>query len=249
MEFKKRTTAPKKDNAFYYSSLNPFYSTYVNECTWMVYGRLLELGANREELIKNLPTSNAENWAHDTKYPVYDTPKIGDVLVYECGVLHNPNDGAGHVAFVEEVYSDKSILISESGKNMKYKSRIVKPPYNYYLSSKYNYTLAGFIRILDFKEKYFIKNQNYIILYNKYLRTSPKVSAFNKVVRKSLYPEWKTITYADSNGKARFKIGTVREIIDYATDNKGNIWGRCKTDHTPIWLCVEDDTGKQVEKV
>lgn len=98
----------------------------------------------------------------------------------------------------------------------------------------------------------------YQVLYDKYLRTSPKVATNNKVVWKSLIPEWKEITYADKVGKARFRTYLVQdkkkvpitiELIDFAVDSSGNVWGRCKTKETPIFLCVQDKKGKQVKKV
>ena len=42
----------------------------------------------------------------------------------------------GHVAIVEHVYPDLTILISESGPKMKFKTRKLKPPYKYYLKFK-----------------------------------------------------------------------------------------------------------------
>jgi len=247
--FEERTKAPAKTNKSFYSNTNPFYPSFVDQCTWYCWGRQLELGVPVEDLKAKLPTSNAENWAHDTKYPVFKYPRVGDIGVYRAGKYHEPGDGPGHVFIVEHVYSDGRILISESGANMKFQTRIVSPPYNYYLKSKYKYTFDGFIHILDFDEKYFVPGCTYRTKFNKYLRTSPEVKAGNKIIWKTLKPEWRAISYADSLGKARFYKGIDRELVDFANDSKGNIWGKCKTENTPVWLCVEDDTGRQVEKV
>lgn len=98
----------------------------------------------------------------------------------------------------------------------------------------------------------------YQVLFDKYLRTSPEVKTTNLVVWKSLIDSWKVITVADKVGKAKFrtyiikdkkKIPVTVELVDFAIDKKGNVWGRCKTNETPIWLCVQDKKGKQVKKV
>lgn len=61
--------------------------------------------------------SDAENFydvAVKDGLPVGSTPKVGAILCWKKGkTWYNP-DGAGHVAFVEEVKSDGSIITSES---------------------------------------------------------------------------------------------------------------------------------------
>lgn len=88
----------------------------------------------------------------------------------------------------------------------------------------------------------------YRMLYDKYIRTSPKV-AVNKITYKTLIPEWKELTHPDKLGKARFNVGAEREIVEFITDSKGFIWGRFKTNKTPIWACLQDNTGNQAVKV
>lgn len=88
----------------------------------------------------------------------------------------------------------------------------------------------------------------YRFLYDKYIRTSPEVT-LNKVTYKTLIPEWKELTHPDKNGKARMNIGAEREITEFYVDNKGYIWGKLKTNHTPLWACLQDNTGNQVVKV
>lgn len=102
-------------------------------------------------------------------------------------------------------------------------------------------------------EKSLIKNNDWVpgtyrFLYDKYIRTSPEVS-INKVIYKTLIPEWKELTHPDKNGKARMNIGAEREIIEFHVDKKGYIWGKLKTKHTPLWACLQDNTGNQVVKI
>lgn len=89
----------------------------------------------------------------------------------------------------------------------------------------------------------------YRMLYDKYARTSPKVADNNKITYKTLIPEWKEITHPDENGKARFNVGAVREVVEFAIDSKGYVWARFKTNKTPIWACFEDNTGNQAVRV
>lgn len=62
---------------------------------------------------------NAENFIESAKkqgLKISDTPIEGGVMVWQKGTLKNA-DGAGHVAFVEEVRDDGTIITSESGWN------------------------------------------------------------------------------------------------------------------------------------
>lgn len=61
---------------------------------------------------------NAENFIESAKkqgLKISSTPIEGGIMVWQKGATLNGGDGAGHVAFVEEVYTDGSILTSESG--------------------------------------------------------------------------------------------------------------------------------------
>lgn len=246
MEFKIRKTAPKEDNKYYYSKLNFDYPKLVDQCTWYAWGRCMENGVSYEDMKKKMPTTNAENWFTDTKFEKRNYPTVGDVLCYSAGKIHYKKDGMGHVAMVEKVNPDLSIFISESGANMKFKTRTLKPPYNYYLNVplKENYKLDGFIHTLTFDNVFEWKSGEYKVLYPKYLRTSPEVKLNNKALWKDLTKNAKEKTYFD-NGFARYKIGAIINIREFTADSKGNIWGRTNQ----LWLCVQDKTGYQVEKL
>lgn len=146
--FIKRTTAPSKSDKNYYSG-NVFYQCGYGmpNCTCYAFGRWQELLGKKP----NLSTSNAENWyGKNDGYSRGKTPKLGAVICYRKGQAGNASDGAGHVAIVEEIYSDGSILISESnwgGTNFQTKK----------LDKNYTYgslIFQGFIYIpIDFVEE------------------------------------------------------------------------------------------------
>lgn len=65
-------------------------------------------------------TCNAENFIESAKkqgLKISATPKQGGIMVWQKGKTLGGGDGAGHVAFVEAVYDDGTILTSESGYN------------------------------------------------------------------------------------------------------------------------------------
>lgn len=110
----------------------------TGQCVGYAWGRFAEIMNGTPQ---GLPTCNAGDWyaAVGNAYPKGSTPKLGAVLV-----LKKPG-GAGHVAVVEEIYSDGSILLSNSayGRYDKYYFYTCKQtPPNYYSSP---YQFVGFI--------------------------------------------------------------------------------------------------------
>ena len=86
----------------------------------------------------------------------------------------------------------------------------------------------------------------YKTLVSKYIRTSPKVATNNYVKVKDCLTSVKPkLTYQKPNDKARYKVGVTIELNAFEYDNKGNLWGK----QINTWICVEDKTGKQVEKL
>lgn len=245
MEFKIRKTAPEKDNKYYYSKLNFDYPKLIDQCVWYAWGRCMENGVTHKEMVEKMPQSNAENWFTDTKFEKRDYPTVGDVLCYSAGEIHQKSDGMGHVAMVERVDPNLNLFISESGPNMKFKTRTIKPPYKYYLNvkNKENYKLDGFIHTISFENVFEWKTGDYQVLYNKYLRTTPEVNLHNKAYWNHLTKSAKEKTYPD-NGFARYRIGAIINIREFTADKKGNIWGRTNQ----LWVCVQDTSGYQVKK-
>lgn len=76
------------------------------QCTWYCWARLQQLG-----LSTNIPLGNAETW-DDGGWPVSSTPKKHNIVVFAAGQAGAGS--VGHVAIVEDVKVDGSILISEA---------------------------------------------------------------------------------------------------------------------------------------
>ena len=142
MKFIKRVTAPDDKNLNYIKTtyggynkcilINSLNGQVIPNCVGYAWGRFIE-----EQGLKDcdLSRGDAKNWyPHSDKYKRGNTPKLGAVICWT-------NSKKGHVAIVEEIYSDKSILISESGYDAYYfKTEILKYPYK-----KGSNTLQGFI--------------------------------------------------------------------------------------------------------
>ena len=107
MSFTPRKTAPSTSNAMYYAS-NPFYQAGYGmpNCTCYAYGRFWEILGSKP----TLSLGDAGMWfPYADGYERGQKAKLGAVACWESTV-----GGAGHVAIVEEIYSDGSILISQS---------------------------------------------------------------------------------------------------------------------------------------
>lgn len=141
MAFKKRTVAPTADDKWWKTSFNPCiaisYGTVLPNCVGYAWGRFAEILG---KFADGLPRCNAGDWyGADTTHQKGKTPKLGAVLV-----MSKPGD-AGHVAVVEEIYSDGSILTSESGYGNSWSNRwwtSKRTPPNYCNSP---YQFVGFI--------------------------------------------------------------------------------------------------------
>jgi len=141
MKFNPRLTTPSSSNKYYNSNMNPFvpagYGMFQNNgnCTAYAYGRFME-EANMSKC--NLSTANAEKWyTKNDGYKRGQSPKLGAVACWE-----GKGSAAGHVAIVEQINSDGSITLSNSGwhSSLFYLTRI-RPPYN--IGSGYRF--QGFI--------------------------------------------------------------------------------------------------------
>lgn len=103
---------------FHYYSQNPYYlSGYgMPNCTCYAWGRFWEIGDPNnigENKPTNLPTTDAGQWFSRVEnagyYQTGQTPRLGAVICFS-----DNNGGAGHVAIVEEIFSDNSITCSNS---------------------------------------------------------------------------------------------------------------------------------------
>lgn len=130
MAFKPRFTIPESGNPYYNTKKNGGYSEAIQgspcekgldvlrNCVGYAYGRFNEIVG--EGKMVYLAPVNAEKFIdymnHKTKGVTSGmTPKLGACMVWQCGATKNGSDGAGHVAIVEQINADGSIITSESG--------------------------------------------------------------------------------------------------------------------------------------
>lgn len=144
-----RTTPPQYGNKNYMPSNMGGYSPFCGDvnifpaihgrgqnkgnCTAYAWGRACEVYGYG--VASKLPTNNAMNWYGSWSGNKGQTPKPGAIAVWA-------DSWAGHVAFVEEVYSNGSILLSQSAYNKYFfRSETVSKANNY----GYSGTFLGFI--------------------------------------------------------------------------------------------------------
>lgn len=163
MKYTPRLTAPSTTDKNYRHTSAKGYNSCIHigggsvlpNCVGYAWGRWREiLGYNPK-----LSRANAENW-FGTKdgYARGKVPKVGAVVCWAKGKVGVGSDGAGHVAIVEEVKADGTIVTSNSGyKSTRFYLQTIKPPYNLT-----GYTFQGFIYIpVEFEvEKEVVKTVN-----------------------------------------------------------------------------------------
>lgn len=127
--FKQRLTAPDKTDKRFIHYNHGGYNTciVINEetgsvlpnCVGYAQGRLLEL-IGAKGVNWKLPACNAEDWyeaANKAGLQTGSTPKLGAVVCWRAGRVHNNADGAGHVAVVEDILPNGDIVTSNSAYN------------------------------------------------------------------------------------------------------------------------------------
>ena len=127
-----RLAIPEKGNPYYNTKKNGGYSNAIQgkpvekgldvlrNCVGYANGRYAEIqGLNK---IQHQLVCNAEQFitkAQSYGLTIGTTPKLGSIIVRRQGNTSTGSDGAGHVAIVEVINSDGSIITSESGYNAK----------------------------------------------------------------------------------------------------------------------------------
>lgn len=99
------------------------YANVLDNCVGYANGRFNECwnDPNLEGIVKPFHVQlvcNAENFIESAKrqgLKISSTPVVGGIMVWQKGASLSDRDGAGHVAVVERVYDDGTILTSESG--------------------------------------------------------------------------------------------------------------------------------------
>lgn len=153
--YKPRLTAPStSDKNWIHTSAGGYNScieikndSVLPNCVGYAWGRWRELLGSKPALSRG----NAEIWWGNTKdgYERGSDPKLGAVCCWSKGEVGVGKDGAGHVAIVEEIKDDGSIVTSNSayGGSRFYK-KTIKPPYNF---GKFQF--QGFIYLpMEFEE-------------------------------------------------------------------------------------------------
>ena len=129
----------------YWYSRNPFYLAGYGlpNCTCYAWGRFWEI-ADIDRDYSNRPTlstGNAEDWFGYTGdgYERGNEPRLGAIICFADG----PFSGDGHVAVVEQINDDGSIVTSNSAYGGEYfYTQTLHPPY--YLPAS-GYVFQGFI--------------------------------------------------------------------------------------------------------
>lgn len=141
MAFTPRTSAPSSTDknwiqvsyGGYNKCINISKGSVLPNCVGYAWGRFREILGKSPKL----STSHAYKWYGNTSDGYSrnkNTPQLGAVICWSGGSY-------GHVAVVEKIYSDRSILISESSYgDFRFGTRRIYAPYSYG-----NKTLQGFI--------------------------------------------------------------------------------------------------------
>ena len=158
MRYNPRLTAPSTTDKNWIKTTKGGYNrcmlikgnSCLPNCVGYAWGRWRELLGSQPRL----SAGDAENWFNFTKdgYKRGKTPKLGAVICWRKGEASNPKDGAGHVAIVEEIKSDGTIVTSNSAYGgSRFYTKTLKKPY----SMGGTYHFQGFIYIpLTFDNKY-----------------------------------------------------------------------------------------------
>lgn len=154
-----RASAPSTTNKNFIHTSNGGYNRCIEisggsclpNCVGYCWGRWREILGKSPSLSLN----NAENWYGYTSdgYKRGKTPQLGAVICWRKGQAGNANDGAGHVAIVEQVKSNGDIVVSESHYGgVRWRLKTYTKSSGYYLGSAF--TLQGFIYLpISFDEK------------------------------------------------------------------------------------------------
>lgn len=233
MNLSKRTTAPSKTNKYYISNEYGGYNPCIEiegklclpNCVGYAYGRIMEV----LEKDPHLSTSDAENWYYHTEdgYARSKTPSVFSVVCWKKGEAYNGNDGYGHIAVVESVEADGTIVTSNSAWGGAYfYLKKIKPPYT--LSG---YDFQGFIHILNepIKAKYSVGDYRVtcsVLNVRKGAGTNYKALSYDELTKNAKEQAYNLVGY-EVNGYPRGVECTVFEV-------QGN-WGR-----TPSgWICLD----------
>lgn len=173
MSFTPRTTAPSTSSKWWKHTTAGGVNNCIHigggsvlpNCVGYAWGRFSEIMGKTCKLSRR----NAEDWYGYTAdgYARGKTPKLGAVICWRRGQAGNGADGAGHVAIVEAIYNDGSILISQSGyKSTRFWTSKVQKGY-----ALAGYVFQGFIYNPAVSEAEYKAGNNYTLQANMKVRT------------------------------------------------------------------------------
>lgn len=134
-QYEQMYTAPSYSDKYYIKTTHGGYNECIQitssgsclpNCVGFCWGRAYQWLDKRPKLSK----ANAENWYPYTQdgYKRSKLPKVGSIACW-----YGPNELCGHVAFVEEVLKDNSIVLTESNYGgIRWRRYTLKPPYHQY---------------------------------------------------------------------------------------------------------------------
>lgn len=126
--FTPRMTRPEAGNKYYITKASGGWSTAIkgnptdsvcdvlSNCVGYAFGRVNEIaGDTNMSLLRPLNAENFYDVALEQGLTISNTPKLGAVMCWQKGSTRSYQDGAGHVAVVEQIVSDTEVVTSESG--------------------------------------------------------------------------------------------------------------------------------------
>lgn len=211
-EYKVRLSAPTTDNKYYIHTSAGGYNSCIHikngsvlpNCVGYAWGRWYELLGFKPKLSRG----NAEDWwGYKDGYSRGQTPKLGAVICWRKGKTGTSKDGAGHVAIVEQINSDGSIVTSNSGySGTRFYKQTLKPPYN--IGSAY--TFQGFIYLpVDFAVEKSVEELAKEVIEGKW-----GLGAERKLMLGDRYAE---VQAKVNEMLAAFKVGDKVKLISGAT--------------------------------
>lgn len=151
MIFKERLEAPATNNKYWIHTSKAGYNACIlinkstgsclPNCVGYAWGRAYEAWGTKPKLSKG----NAEDWyGYKDGYKRGSTPKVGSVICWRKGKAGYSKDGAGHVAFVEKINKDGTIVVSNSNySGTRFFTKTLSPKNNWYIGA--GLTFQGFI--------------------------------------------------------------------------------------------------------
>ena len=232
-----RTKAPAGNNKYYLHTSAGGYNSCIHiangsclpNCVGYSWGRWYELLGTEPKLSRR----NAENWYGYTSdgYKRSKTPNRFAVVCWRKGEANNGNDGAGHVAIVEEVKSNGDIVCSESHYGgTRWRQKTYTKSSNYYMGSAY--TFQGFILFPVDVDKQELTTGDYEVTDCSLLNV--RTGAGTTYTKKN-YSEFTTNAQKQIYDIVKYKANGYVRGVKFTVSEVKNNWGK-----TPSgWVCLD----------